>query len=161
MTMSLKAAIDAELNRLTILGGKGRLEVQAGAGQCSAEILRCDTIGCLVDELIYETPLLANATIDELKALSSALTTRLTYLLEPIGMTEVDADSAAVQLRSSPPHKDDDGTSYYELLIRRGGAISLRRYRARKGQLRERIPAELTRQVLGRLADDFAAAAGG
>jgi hypothetical protein len=159
--MSLKAAIDAELNRLVILGGKGRLEVQASSGQCSAEILRCDTIGCLVDELVYETSALATATIDELKTLSSALISRLTYLLEPISITEADSDSAAVQLRSSPPHKDDDGTSYYELLVRRGGAISLRRYLARKGQLRERIPAELTRQVLCRLADDFVAAAGG
>lgn len=160
MTMSFKPAIDAELNRLVILGGKGRLEVQAGTSQCSAEILRCDTIGCLVDELVYETPALANTTIDELKRLCGELSSKLTYLLEPIGMTETDADSATVQMRSSPPHKDEDGTSYYELLIRKGGAITLRRYLARKGQLRERIPAELTRQVLVRLADDFAAVAG-
>lgn len=158
--MSLKAAIDDELNRLVILGGKGRLEVQSGSSQCSAEILRCDTIGCLVDELNYETPALANATIDKLKSLSAELTGKLTYLLEPIGLIETDADSATVQLRSSPPHKDEDGTSYYELLILRGGAINLRRYLARKGQLRERVPAELTRQVLIRLADDFAATAG-
>jgi len=157
--MSLKSSLESEFTRLTLLGGKGRLEVPTAKGRLYAEILRCDTLAVQVDELVYETDTLATATIDRLKSLSAALTAKLTYLLEPIGLTETDADSAMVQLRSSPPHKDEDGTSYYELLIRRGGAIVLRRYLARKGQLRERIPAELTRQVLYRLADDFLAAA--
>jgi hypothetical protein len=158
--MSLKLALDAELARLTQLLGKGRLEVQAGQGRVLAEILGVDNFGCLVDELVYETPKLAAATVPELKALSIKLTGKLTYLLEPIGLAETDAESATIQLRSSPPHKDEDGTSYYELLVRRGGAILLRRFLARKGQLRERIPAQFTRQVLYRLADDFVAVVG-
>jgi hypothetical protein len=61
------------------------------------------------------------------------------------------------QLRSSPPQRDDDGRSYYELTVRRGGEISLCRYRKEPGAARVQIPATVTREVLLRLVDDFEA----
>ena len=103
----------------------------------------------------YSTDKLADASLDELKAISETLTGKLTYLLEPIGVVEADADRCSVQLRSSPPQKGEDGTSYYELMVRRGGDITLSRYSKKSGQLRQIVPAHVTREVLGRLADDF------
>ena len=40
-------------------------------------------------------------------------------------------------MRSNPPQKDDDGRSYYELLVRRGGEIALVRYRKENGTARQ------------------------
>jgi hypothetical protein len=62
-------------------------------------------------------------------------------------------------LRSNPPQKEADRTSYYELLVRDSGELSLCRFVRPAGQNRARIPAEVTREVLLRLVGDFAAAA--
>ncbi len=45
--------------------------------------------------------------------------------------------------------------AYYELLVRRGGEISLTRYRKDNGDARRQIAATVTREVLLRLANDF------
>ena len=59
-----------------------------------------------------------------------------------------------------PPQRDDDGRSYYELLVRRGGEIALARYRKENGAARQLIAATVTREVLLRLAGDFCAVLG-
>lgn len=110
-----------------------------------------------VDALVLETSELAAATVDQLEDMSRDLSSRVNYLLEPIGPIEIDADECTVQMRSMPPQKDDDGRSYYELLVKRGGELSLRRYRKEPGQPRSVIPATLTREVLVRLVGDFCA----
>jgi hypothetical protein len=61
-------------------------------------------------------------------------------------------------MRSNPPQRDEDGRSYYELLVRRGGEIALARYRKENGAARRPVAAHLTREVLLRLAADFVAA---
>ena len=40
-------------------------------------------------------------------------------------------------------------------MVRRGGDITLSRYSKKSGQLRQIVPANVTREVLVRLADDF------
>ena len=92
--------------------------------------------------------------------MAKVLSARLTYLMEPIRPIEIDADACVAQLRSSPPQRDDDGRSYYELTVRRGGEIALCRYRKEPGTVRQQIPATVTREVLLRLADDFEAVLG-
>lgn len=158
--MPLKSCIIQELTRLAAQGGTGRLECAHGNGKLTADVLAVDAIGCAVTSVMYATPKLAAASVPLLTKLSQELTKRLTYLLEPIGVIETDLDSATVQLRSSPPQKDDDGTQYYELLVRRGGDFTLVRWQKLPGRIRQQIPANLTREVLGRLASDFVAVAG-
>ena len=80
---------------------------------------------------------------------------RLTYLMEPIAPIELDAGECIVQLRSNPPQRDDDGRSYFELIVRRGGEIALVRYRKENAGARRQIPATVTREVLLRLVGDF------
>lgn len=110
-----------------------------------------------VDSVVLETSELAEASVGQLEDMSRQLSARINYLLEPIGPIEVDADTCTVQMRSMPPQKDDDGRSYYELLVKRGGELSLRRYRKEPGQARTPIAATLTREVLVRLVTDFCA----
>ena len=62
-----------------------------------------------------------------------------------------------MQLRSSPPQRDDDGRSYYELIVRRGGEITLARFRKENGSPRQSVVTTLTREVLLRLVGDFCA----
>jgi hypothetical protein len=94
---------------------------------------------------------------DQLKQVAENLSQRLTYLLEPISPIETDAQGCTVQMRSNPPQKDADRTSYYELLVSRSGTLSLCRWTREAKSVRQPVPAQVTREVLLRLADDFAA----
>ncbi len=85
------------------------------------------------------------------------LSQRLTYLLEPVSPIETDAEGCTVQLRSNPPQKEADRTSYYELLVSRAGEMSLCRWTRAAKSTRDLVPAQITREVLLRLASDFAA----
>ena len=158
--MSIRPDIVRELKRIQAVSGRGLLEVDCPAGRIEADLLAVDAIGCSFQTLAYSTASLAHSTLDELREISQVLTAKLTYLLEPIGVVEADRDRCSVQLRSSPPQKGEDGTCYYELMIRRGGDITLSRYSKRPGQRRQILPAQVTREVLSRLADDFLSAAG-
>jgi hypothetical protein len=100
---------------------------------------------------------LSTADPQKLEQLGNALAARLTYLMEPISPIEIDADQCVVQLRSNPPQRDDDGRSYFELLVRRGGEISLARFHKENGGPRQAIPATVTREVLLRIVADFCA----
>ena len=126
-------------------------------GRLECNLASVDAIGCAFTELALRADRLASASVDELKRISEALSQRINYLLEPISPIEIDAEGATVQMRSNPPHKDDDGTTYYELLVRREG-LTLSRYSRAVGQSRKAIPANVTREVLLRLAGDFVAA---
>jgi hypothetical protein len=155
--MSVRQDLQRELDRIQAQGGVGLLRVDLPHARIEADLTLVDAIGCAFQTLGLTTDRLATAPLEQLKNVSEALTRRLTYLLEPIGLIEADADRCAVQLRSSPPHKGDDGTFYYELMVRRGGHITLSRYCQRPGQMRQIVPAQVTREVLARLADDFLA----
>jgi len=156
--MSIQPDIERELKRIQAVSGRGLLQVDCEIGRIEADLVAVDGIGCSFQTLGLSTGKLASASLDELKAISETLTGKLTYLLEPIGLVEADAYRCSIQLRSNPPKKGEDETSYYELMVRRGGDITLSRYSKKTGQLRQIIPANVTREVLGRLADDFIAA---
>jgi hypothetical protein len=156
--MTIKQDIERELNRIQSLQTPARLELSAPTGTLESQLADVDAIGCAFESFVFRTSKLSGATIDQLKKLSDNLTRKLTYLLEPIGTLEADAESCTIQLRSTPPQQGDDGSSYYELLVKRGGEISLCRYRKAPGQPRRVISAQVTREVFSRLAEDFAAA---
>ena len=123
------------------------------------ELTALDTLGCAFERFELRSDALASAGIDRLRDVSQKLAARLTYLLEPIAPVEVDAQQCVVQMRSNPPQRDEQGTSYYELLVRQGGELSLRRWTKEPGDVRRPLAAHVTREVLLRLAADFAAVA--
>lgn len=127
-------------------------------GELSCRCVSADSLAVSILNLCLQTSELDAASIDRLQQVSQELTNRITYLLEPIGPIEVDVDKCVVQLRSTPPAKEGDATSYYELLVQAGGSLSLVRYCQTEQPPREAIPATLTREVLARLADDMVAA---
>ncbi|MEN0110758.1 MAG: hypothetical protein AAF805_08545 [Planctomycetota bacterium] len=131
-----------------------------GADRVRVGVAACDTLSVAITELRLSTPRLAEADADRVRAVADRLTERVTYLLEALTPVEVDRDLAVVQMRSVQPTASAEGPSYYELLVKTGGSLSLRRYRKPRGALREPIDATLTREVLARLVSDFVEAVG-
>ncbi|HEX6960552.1 MAG TPA: hypothetical protein VF175_01695 [Lacipirellula sp.] len=152
--MSLSSQLLAELRASAGQGGR-TISVVDGPRTATCEAIQCDALAVTIDELQLETAELSSATTFELQAASGNLAKRINYLLEPIAPIETDATGCSVQMRSNPPQKDDNGCRYYELLIRRGGSVTLCRYEKQPGQPRTRVPAALTHEVVGRLIDDF------
>jgi hypothetical protein len=123
------------------------------------ELTTLDRVGCEFTRFALATARLASATMDELKRVSERLAARLTYLLEPIKPIEQDAEGCVIQMRSVPPQREADVTSYYEVLVRRGGELSLCRWAKTPGDMRQALPAQVTREVFLRLVGDFSDAA--
>ena len=157
--MSLKNLVQHELAALAAFhSGTETLRVNEGPRCFECELVGLDRLACEFQHFTLRTDTLANANVTAIKAISDQLAKKLGYLLETIGAVEIDAEQCVVQMRSVPPHKDDDGTSYYELLVRRGGELSLRRYKKTRGDLRQPVAAHVTREVFLRLVEDFSAA---
>jgi hypothetical protein len=154
--MNIQTLIEQELKQLGS-GGPAVVAVADGPRNLTCNIVEHNSLAVVFNLMRLATTELASATAVDLERISSALATKLTYLMEPIRPIELDVDACVVQMRSNPPQKDDDGRSYYELLVRRGGEIALSRYRKEPGTPRQQIPATVTREVLFRLAGDFSA----
>jgi len=154
--MSHALLITSELDRIAAQG-RGRLEVDLGKGHLESMVVAVDAIGCAFESFALTTEQLAGASMAQVKKISEELSGRLNYLLEPISPIEADFESCTLQLRSNPPRQGEQGTVYYELLVKRGGSLSLQRYQAKPGQMRLPIASQVTREVFQRLAEDFVA----
>ena len=152
--MTLQTKFDQELTNLGS-GASATLAVDEGPRQLNCDLTERNALAVSFNRLRLATSELASATSADLGRIGKSLSERLTYLMEPITPIELDAQACIVQLRSSPPQHDDDGRSYYELTVSRGGQIALARYRKENGNARQPIPATVTREVLLKLVSDF------
>jgi hypothetical protein len=150
--------LDQELSNLGT--GAATVTISDAPRQLTCDIAEHNPLAVSFNILRLATPELASATPDDLERIGKSLSDRLTYLMEPIAPIELDSEACIVQLRSNPPQRDDDGRSYYELLVNRGGQIALSRYRKDNGNARQPIDATVTREVLLRLVGDFCAVLG-
>jgi hypothetical protein len=159
--MSLVTEISSALARISTPSlAPQTLEAEAAGQRLAVHLAELDSLACGFTALELASQPLAAAGMDKLKQVSEKLSARLTYLLEPISPIEQDAEQCIVQLRSNPPQRNEDRTSYYELLVSRGGRLSLVRYTKPAGQPRRPITSHVTREVLLRIVGDFAQAAG-
>lgn len=154
--MTLPAQFEQELKNLGN-GDSATLSLTAEPQHLTCDIVERDSLAVSFNSLRLATSQLAQATVADLERIGKSLSGRLTYLMEPISPIESDAEACIVQLRSNPPQRDDDGRTYYELIVHRGGELSLIRYRKEAASARQRVPATVTREVLMRLVRDFAA----
>ncbi|MBI3863218.1 MAG: hypothetical protein HY290_15105 [Planctomycetia bacterium] len=118
-----------------------------------------DSLGCAFAELRVAADELQGVPFDRLKTWAENLCRKVTYLLEHIGPLEADAEVQTVLVRSTPPTKQPDQTTFYEMLVRAPGVLSLRRYVRTAGQA-DRTPCDLqvTHEVLVKLVQDIVAA---
>jgi hypothetical protein len=158
---ALRPALVAALDQLgSFVAGPRELSLSADGVQLQCEIHSADQLALAVQRSLVTVDKLRPAPLAKLQTIAATLAKRLTYLLEPISPIETDQEQCIVQMRSNPPSKGDDGTTYYELLVRRGGELELVRFSKIPGQVRQTIPATLTREVFLRLTADLANAGG-
>ena len=144
---------------LQTAAGPFRLSIEDAPQRLDCELTAVESLACAFSSFELSTSALADATPERLKRLGEKLSARLTYLLEPISPIEIDRERCVVQLRSNPPERDADRTSYYELVVERGGALSLCRYAKAPGDVRQTVPVNVTREVFLRLIGDFSSVA--
>jgi hypothetical protein len=138
--------------------GPRLLEITTPEGRLRCELNAVNPIACSFSCLTWESPRLAGAGLERLKLAADELSRRLNYLLEPVALVESDPLAGVAQMRSDPPQRNASGVTYYELLVGREGALSLCRFHRAPGHARAMVSAQVTREVLVRLAEDFAAA---
>jgi hypothetical protein len=151
---------DDMLRELQALRGQTNQQVLVADGPRSVRchLFQCDSLGAAISDFCLKTLELTATDIARLETASRALCQRVNYLLEPIAPIEIDATGCIVQMRSNPPHHDDNGLKYYELTMRQGGSVALCRYEKQPGNTRAVVPATLTYEVISRLVKDFSQA---
>ncbi|WP_425397385.1 hypothetical protein [Aeoliella sp.] len=153
-------SISKQLEQQLAAAGAGPVSLVAQEGDHSVlcELAAIESLGVSVRLLELKSKKLDGKTSGELREIADKLASKVSYLLEAIAPVEVDDESCTIQMRSTPPHRAENATSYYEVLVT-AGAISLRRYNKSRRAARQAEAFDITRQVLSRLVDDFCAAA--
>ena len=157
--MSYHQEIAHHINSV-IVGGGYQFAAQSDSGVLEVDMPSADTLAVSFESFLFKSDRLSNSDTGHLGRIADRLASKLSYLLEPLRVIEIDGEAGAVQMRSHPPYQRESQTRYYEVLVQRGGSLSLGRYERLPGQPRRSIPATVTHEVFYRLADDFAAAVG-
>jgi len=115
---------------------------------------RGDVLGCLVWEMSARR--LSASTGQNLRGWADRIAGRVTGLLEPLKVVEVDTERAEAILRSETPSQQDNKFLYYEVLLRNTTQATVRRYQAgRDGAKRAQVAFALTHEGLAKLAADL------
>jgi hypothetical protein len=119
---------------------------------------RLDELGCRLWEASVTRSPQAAAREPSLKAWAERVAARVTGLLEPLKLIEVDDNLGQALLRSDGPAAKGNDLFYYEVVLHRTGAAFVRRYRgSRLPTKREQVSFVLTREALAKLVKDLAA----
>lgn len=152
--MSIAHQLDLELQRLATGGftPPHRFVLAAPDGRLHGDLESLDSIGCSLNHLEWEPSRPHGAA--ELKEIAEWLCRQVRYLLEPLAVIETDPAGVHLQIRSYPPTRQPQATSYYEALVSSSG-VTLRRYSAPPGAPRQPAPMHVTREILERLVSDL------
>jgi hypothetical protein len=137
--------------------GPGRQELHvAGAGwRVTVTADRSDVLGCLLWDLNLQRD--GSAKVD-VQAWAANAAARITGLMEPLRVVEVDCSRQEAQLRSESPLERGDKRFYYELLLNGLGIATLRRFQTLNGGgKRAQTTYTLTHEVLAKLVGDLTA----
>ena len=96
-----------------------------------------------------------------LSARAAEIASRLSYLEEPLAVWELDGGERVAQLRSSPPQREGEEISYWEITLAAGARPGARmaRYRWAPGMAEGEIVAyPATFALIGRMIDSLEAA---
>ncbi len=117
-----------------------------------------DTVGCRLTDLTVSRPA-APTTAAGLTRWAVRTAERVTGLLEPLKLIEVDATRSEAVLRSETPVARGDDVQYYELLLRGEHSATLHRYQApRTGPGKRRaVPFALTHEAIAKVVADVTA----
>ncbi|HEY7331302.1 MAG TPA: hypothetical protein VH592_26950 [Gemmataceae bacterium] len=153
--MSLDALLLEKLANWRSTSGRATLEA-SGDGYNAAVAVECvDVVGSRLWELSLRPAVQTSAV--ELKTRAEEVSQRVTGLLEPLRLVEVDAPGKVALLRSEQPGQLGEDRFYYELLLFGDGGSVIRRYRTpHEGQpRRQQVAFTLTHEALAKLVRDL------
>lgn len=117
---------------------------------------KADTLSCLVWELTLVRTGDAPAGL-ALKDWAAAVAARVSGLMEPLKVHEVDEARQEAVLRSTAPAKKGDALAYYEVRLSGLHSAVVRRFTASKtAPGRSQVAFAVTHEVLAKLAGDIA-----
>jgi hypothetical protein len=135
--------------------------VEDGPNRLTLHLTALDTVGLAFTALEFVTTGRPEWSSDALKEWGDRLSSRVTYLMEPLKVLEVDAGGGEVQIRSQSPTPRAERRGYYEVRLFRQGSLRMERFVLDEAaRHRGPTPCQFTREVLERLADDIAASVG-
>lgn len=130
-----------------------------GGSSIAVDFTVVDSLSCGFRELRISSDELRSGPMDALQAWAGSLCQKVTYLLEHISPLETDAAAQTVLIRSTPPTRQPEQTTFYEMLVQAPGTLSLRRYtRAVHSADRTACDIQITQEVLVKLVHDIVAA---
>jgi hypothetical protein len=130
--------------------------VEESPHRLTLHITALDTVGVACTALEFVTTSRSEWSSDALKDWGGRLASRVTYLMEPLKVIEIDAEGGEVQIRSQRPTPRADHRGYYEIRLFRQGSLRMERFALDEAtRLRRLTSCQLTREVLERLADDI------
>ena len=138
--------------------GLGPVSVEEGPHRLTLQLTSIGPGGVAFDALDFVANDRADLSLDAVRAWGDRIAGRLTYLMEPLVVLEVDPVGGDVELRSRTPSTRDDVRSFYEIHLRRDGSLNLRRFAFDSSdRTRGVVPCRLTGEALERLVDDLVA----
>jgi len=120
---------------------------------------RCDEVGCLVWELNLRRASDAPARAVTLHDWADGVASRVTGLLEPLKVIEVDGVRNEALLRSSAATQRGEKLYYYEVLLRGTSAARVCRYQAKPNNAgpRDQVSFAITQETLVKFSADLSA----
>jgi len=155
LSQKIAAAID-ENTRAYIL--PCTVTVEDGTNRLTLDLTALDTVGVAFDTLEFVATDRTDWSSDALRAWGERLSARVTYLLEPLKVIEIDAGGGEVQIRSQARTARAQQRGFYEVRLYKQGSLRMERFVYNDAtRERHRTACQLTREVVERLADDIAA----
>ena len=135
--------------------------VEDSRSRLTLNLTALDTVGLAFTTLEFATTSRPEWSSEALKDWGDRLAGRVTYLMEPLKVLEVDAGGGEVQIRSQSPTASRRPSAATTRCASSGkGALRMERFAFDEAtRQRAQVPCQLTREVLERLADDIAASA--
>ena len=118
---------------------------------------RADSVGCRLNEVEANRSEPVAADDAALEAHARRAAARVTGLLEPLRLVEIDRGRHVALLRSEAPPAKGDSVQYYEVQFAGRNRVTVGRFKASKAgpSGRGAIPFSLTHEALAKLVDDL------
>ena len=157
MTLAEKLLSSLGEHRPTSPGRSTWSRTDAASGWTVAlTIDKADALSCQLGEVALTRATPANWDSAALKAKAEAVAAKVTGLMEPLRLIELDGLRAEALLRSTAPTARGEKRSHYELRLTAAGNATLTRFQAGMDRTakREAVPFSLTHEVLSKFIDD-------
>lgn len=137
------------------------ITIEDGPNRLTLGLTALDSVGVAFDNMEFTATDRTDWSSEALNAWGDRLAKRVTYLLEPLKVLEIDAGGGEVQVRSQAPTTRGEHRGFYEVRLFKQGVLRMDRFAFHEvTRQRSKTSCQFTREVLERLADDIAQSAG-